>query len=80
MVDKNQELKTFLFVAEVVPEGGTERATASRREILGLPVGEKLRTCRGISTDEHIYISYKRWELVIDLAKKNNRLLSSCQI
>ena len=44
-----------------------------------LPVEEKLTIRRGIFTDEHICVLYKLWTVAIDLAKKENRLLSSCQ-
>ena len=47
---------------------------------LSSPDGEKLKICRGIFTDEHIFILYKLRAVVIDLANKDNSLFSSCQI
>ena len=47
---------------------------------LSSPVGEKWTVRRGIFTDEHIYILYQLWAVVIDLVKKDDRLFPSCQI
>ena len=44
------------------------------------PVGEPSPPCLGIFTDEHIYVLYELWAVVIDLFQKDNRLFSLCQI
>ena len=43
------------------------------------PVGEKFIRW-GIFTDELIYVLYKLWAVVIDFARKDNGLFSSCEI
>ena len=63
----------------LVPEGGRQGYTP----LLGnpsLPVGEKLTIRRGIFTDDNTFMYCQNWVLVIDLAKKDNRLISSCRI
>ena len=54
----------------MAPERGQRGLQLPRRETLS-PVGEKLTIRRGIFTDERIYVLYKLWAVVIDLAKNS---------
>ena len=59
---------------------GAEGAAAPALGNLSPPVGGLFPIHQGIFTDELIYILYKLWAVVIDLAKKGNGLFSSCEI
>ena len=67
------------YVGSVLVHFGQEYNQGLFRGGYSSSVGEKLTIRWGIFTDEN-YILHKLWELVTDLAKKDNRLFSSCQI